>query len=129
MVPAAIAQFSAATFAYAALSITVVRMLPVALSMFGSGLRAPSVAFLGWFGPRGLASILFVLVVVEEGRLEIGPLLEGVVVLTVLMSATLHGASAYPFARLYAGYADKQELTEEAQESMDLPVRVRHTES
>ena len=42
-------------------------MLPVGLSLLGTGLRVPSVAFLGWFGPRGLASILFALVVVEEG--------------------------------------------------------------
>ena len=67
---------------------------PVALALVGSGLRLPGVAFVGWFGPRGLASILFVLVVVEEGRLASGPLLEGIVLLTVFLSAMLHGASS-----------------------------------
>jgi NhaP-type Na+/H+ or K+/H+ antiporter len=127
MVPEAIAHFSLATFGYALLSLTVVRMLPVALSLLGSGLRAPSVAFLGWFGPRGLASILFALVVVEEGRLAVGPLLEGVVVLTVLMSAVLHGATAYPFTRRYGSYAASHGAAEEAHEPIDMPVRVRHT--
>lgn len=127
MVPMAIAHFSVAALVYAVSSLTLVRMLPVALSLIGSGLRAPSVAFLGWFGPRGLASILFALVVVEEGRLAVGPLLEGVVVLTVLLSATLHGATAYPFARRYGAYAAEHELPVGASELMDLPVRVRHT--
>lgn len=127
MVPDAIAHFSLATLAYALISLTLVRMLPVALSLFGTGLRAPSVAFLGWFGPRGLASILFALVVVEEGRLASGPLLEGVVVLTVLLSALLHGATAYPLARRYGAYAARHAPVEEARETMDLPVRVRHS--
>jgi NhaP-type Na+/H+ or K+/H+ antiporter len=125
LVPEAISQLSLTTLAYALLSLTVVRMLPVALSLFGSGLRLPSLGFLGWFGPRGLASILFVLVVVEEGRLEAGPLLEGVVMLTVLLSAVLHGMSAYPFARRYGAYAAAHGH-EENRESIDMPVRVSH---
>jgi NhaP-type Na+/H+ or K+/H+ antiporter len=129
MVPGAIGSFSGAAFVYAVLSLSVVRMVPVALSLLGSGLRAPSVAFLGWFGPRGLASILFALVVVEEGRLTSGPLLEGVVVLTVLLSAVMHGATAYPLARRYAACAAAREPAEAAEESMDIPVRVRHAES
>ena len=54
---------------YAVLSLTVIRMLPVAVAMLGSGARRPTVAFLGWFGPRGAASIVFALLVVEEGGL------------------------------------------------------------
>ena len=54
---------------YALLSLTVVRMLPVALAMLGSGARPPTVAFLGWFGPRGLASIVFAVILVEEADL------------------------------------------------------------
>jgi NhaP-type Na+/H+ or K+/H+ antiporter len=126
MVPEAIAHFSLTAFAYALLSLTLIRMLPVALSLLGTGLRMPSVAFLGWFGPRGLASILFALVVVEESRLAVGPMLEGVVVLTVLLSAVLHGATAYPLARRYGAYAEEHEPGQEGEMSMDLPVRVRH---
>jgi NhaP-type Na+/H+ or K+/H+ antiporter len=128
MVPEGIAQLSPATLVYVLFSLTLVRMLPVALSLIGSGLRAPSVAFLGWFGPRGLASILFALLVVEEGRLASGPLLEGVVVLTVLFSAVLHGASAYPLASRYGAWASRHAHEEEAAEAMDLPVRVRHAD-
>ena len=54
---------------YAVLSLTVVRMLPVALAMWGTHARPPTVAFLGWFGPRGLASIVFAVIVVEEAHL------------------------------------------------------------
>ena len=54
---------------YAVLSLTLVRMLPVALAMLGSGARPPTVGFLGWFGPRGLASIVFAVIVIEESRL------------------------------------------------------------
>jgi NhaP-type Na+/H+ or K+/H+ antiporter len=126
MVPEALAQVSPATLAYAVLSLTLVRMLPVGLSLLGSGLSAPSVGFLGWFGPRGLASILFALVVVEEGLLASGPVLEGVVMLTVLLSALLHGVTAYPLARRYGDYAAERTATEETGEALDLPVRVRH---
>jgi NhaP-type Na+/H+ or K+/H+ antiporter len=129
MVPDAIEHFSWEIFIYALLSLTLVRMIPVAISLVGSDLRAPSLAFLGWFGPRGLASILFVLVVVEEGRLASGPLLEGTVVLTVFLSAMLHGATAYPLARRYGAYVEENETPRESREAMDLPVRVRHTES
>ena len=54
---------------YAVLSLTVVRLIPVAISMIGTGLRRPTLAFLGWFGPRGLASIVFAVLVLEEGGL------------------------------------------------------------
>jgi hypothetical protein len=67
------------------------------------------------------------LVVVEEGQLADGRLLEGVVVLTVLLSALLHGATAYPFAWRYGAYAAEHAADEAAEKSMDLPVRVRHT--
>jgi NhaP-type Na+/H+ or K+/H+ antiporter len=88
---------------YALLSLTVIRMLPVALSLLGTHLRGVSVLFAGWFGPRGLASIVLGLIVVEEA-----PLLEGrdeielVVALTVLLSVLLHGVTAAPLSAVYA---------------------------
>ena len=54
---------------YAVLSLTVVRMLPVAVAMLGSHAKAPTLGFLGWFGPRGLASIVFAVIVIEESNL------------------------------------------------------------
>ena len=53
---------------YAVLSLTLVRMLPVAIAMLGSHARAPTLGFLGWFGPRGLASIVFAVIVIEESE-------------------------------------------------------------
>ena len=52
---------------YAALSLTLVRMVPVALALLGTGARRPTMAFIGWFGPRGLASVVFALLVLERG--------------------------------------------------------------
>jgi sodium/hydrogen antiporter len=88
---------------YALLSLTVIRMLPVALALLGTHLRGISVLFMGWFGPRGLASIVLGLVVVAEapllaGRDEIGV----VVALTVLLSVLLHGVTATPLSAAYA---------------------------
>jgi NhaP-type Na+/H+ or K+/H+ antiporter len=101
MVPAALPHVTRTVVLYSLLSLTVVRMLPVAVSLLGCGLAWPTVGFLGWFGPRGLASILFVLLVAEQGRLETAPMLEAIVVLTVLGSTLLHGITAYPLAMVY----------------------------
>jgi NhaP-type Na+/H+ or K+/H+ antiporter len=127
MVPMALPLLDARAFAYALASLTIVRMVPVALALLGTGLRPASVAFLGWFGPRGLASILFALLVVEEGRLESGPFLVAVVVLTVLLSTLLHGVTAYPLARRYGAFASAlAEARAERRDAMELPVRLRH---
>jgi NhaP-type Na+/H+ or K+/H+ antiporter len=83
---------------YALLSLTVIRMLPIYLSLTGTGERTGAKLFLGWFGPRGLASIVFVLIVVNEGVPEAG-FLAMVVVLTVFFSLIAHGISANPLAR------------------------------
>ena len=90
--------------AYAALSLTVVRMVPVALGMIGMRMRRTTVAFLGWFGPRGLASIVFVLLVVDESSLAESVLLQTVVSVTVGLSVFAHGLSAYPLAHAYASW-------------------------
>jgi NhaP-type Na+/H+ or K+/H+ antiporter len=87
---------------YALLSLTVVRMLPVALSMIGSGARLPTVGFLGWFGPRGLASIVFALIVVEESKLPGEQTIVLTAYLTVGLSVFAHGISAAPLADRYA---------------------------
>ena len=62
-------DLTAQVILYALLSLTLVRMVPVALAMLGSGARRPTVAFLGWFGPRGLASIVFAVILVEDADL------------------------------------------------------------
>ncbi|MEV4231481.1 cation:proton antiporter [Streptomyces bobili] len=80
---------------YALLSLTIVRMLPVALALAGTGLRPASIAYIGWFGPRGLASLVFGLLALEE-HLPGGTLLSDVIAVTVGLSIVLHGTSA-PF--------------------------------
>jgi sodium/hydrogen antiporter len=88
---------------YAALSLTLVRMLPVALATAGMGFRASSVLFMGWFGPRGLASIILVLVVADEvpELPGLGAIL-ATVTMTVLASVVLHGLSAPLLSRAYS---------------------------
>lgn len=89
------------TVVYSLLSLTAIRMVPVALGMLGTGLRAPSVGFLGWFGPRGLASLLFVLVILRDVELVHSSVVFTVVMTTVLLSILLHGVTAVPGAAWY----------------------------
>ncbi len=91
---------------YAVLSLTVVRMLPVAIAMLGTGARRPTVGFLGWFGPRGLASIVFAILVIEEGGLSHDDTLLVTVFLTIGLSVLAHGLSAVPLAERYARWFD-----------------------
>jgi NhaP-type Na+/H+ or K+/H+ antiporter len=87
---------------FSILSLTVVRMLPAAVSLIGTRLRTDSRLFVGWFGPRGVASIVFAMVLLDEiklpGRQEI--FVAGMA--TVMMSVFCHGLSAYPAAIWYA---------------------------
>jgi NhaP-type Na+/H+ or K+/H+ antiporter len=88
---------------YAVLSLTLVRMLPVAISLWGAHARAPTVAFIGWFGPRGLASIVFAVVVEDTHQAHAGALLTACY-LTVGLSVLLHGLSAAPLVSRYASW-------------------------
>jgi NhaP-type Na+/H+ or K+/H+ antiporter len=85
---------------YAILSLTLVRMLPVAVAMFRTGARLPTVAFIGWFGPRGLASLVFVLLAIEAEVPDARTLFL-VVTCTVALSVVAHGLTSAPFIRLY----------------------------
>ena len=86
---------------YAALSLTVVRMLPVAIAMLGTRARPATLTFMGWFGPRGLASIVFAVIVVEESQLPHGQTILLAIYLTVGLSILLHGVTAAPLANRY----------------------------
>jgi NhaP-type Na+/H+ or K+/H+ antiporter len=95
--------FGVAPFIYALLSLTVVRMLPVALSLIGTGLDKGTVAFMGWFGPRGLASIVLGLVYLEQEKHLPGEQITRLAVMaTVMLSIFAHGLSAQPCIRLLA---------------------------
>jgi len=87
---------------FAVLSLTVLRMAPVALVLLGTGLRRRTVLFIGWFGPRGLASVVFALLAVESLSAGPGPgAVIGAIATTVLLSVVLHGITADPWARAY----------------------------
>jgi len=88
---------------YAVLSLTVVRMAAVALALWGTHARAPTVAFLGWFGPRGLASIVFAVIVEDSHPANADPILTACYV-TVGLSVLVHGLSAAPLVSRYAGW-------------------------
>ena len=92
---------------YAVLSLTIVRMLPVAIAMLGSHARMPTLGFLGWFGPRGLASIVFALIVIEESQLPHEDLIVLAIYLTVGLSVFAHGLTAAPLAKRYAHWFER----------------------
>jgi NhaP-type Na+/H+ or K+/H+ antiporter len=94
--------FTWTMFVYTLLSLTIIRMLPIYLSMLGTGESMSSKLFLGWFGPRGLASIVFAIIVVNES-LPGARFMALVVILTVFSSLIAHGVSANPLARWLAG--------------------------
>jgi NhaP-type Na+/H+ or K+/H+ antiporter len=100
----ALADFDWRVALYVALSLTVVRMLPVALALLGTGMRPVTIGFLGWFGPRGLASIVFVLILLEDTELPERPLFLTVVTWTVAVSVYAHGLTASPGANRYADW-------------------------
>jgi NhaP-type Na+/H+ or K+/H+ antiporter len=90
---------------FALLSLTLLRMGPIALSLLGTGLRWPTLLFVGWFGPRGLVSVVFTMIAVES--LVVDEALRGalsVVGLTVVLSVLAHGMSATPLAQRYGAW-------------------------
>jgi len=111
---------------YALLSLTVIRMLPVALSLYGTHLRGISLLFAGWFGPRGLASIVLGLLVVAEAPLLSGrDEIELVVASTVLLSVLLHGVTAAPLSAVYAHRVEGMAAdAPEKQGSVELTTRI-----
>lgn len=101
LVPAALPFITWVEVLYAVLSLTVIRMLPIMLSLQGSGEQMQGRVFLAWFGPRGLASLAFATMVWSADIPAAGTLVS-VTILTVVMSLVVHGMSARPFARRLA---------------------------
>ena len=88
-------------FKYAVLSLTVVRMLPVAVALIGTRLSRATVLFMGWFGPRGLASIVFA-IIVAQADLPGGDVISLAVAVTVIISVIAHGVTATPLSEKFA---------------------------
>lgn len=113
---------------YSILSLTVVRVLPVAISLIGVRLQWDSILFLGWFGPRGIASILYGLLVLGKVNIDGRGEIFAITITTVLLSIFAHGLTALPGANWYAA------RTEKMKEEPDMPelasvteMPVRHT--
>ena len=98
MVPIGLAHAHWKTLLLAISFLTVVRMLPIWLSLLGSGLGNYDKIFVGWFGPRGLASILFALLILERFGIQDREEILACVVLTVMLSIVVHGVSANPMS-------------------------------
>jgi NhaP-type Na+/H+ or K+/H+ antiporter len=121
-VPIVIEQIDWRVAGYAVLSLTVIRMLPVALVLLGARLSAATVAFVGWFGPRGLASIIFALIALEELHGE-ADFVVAIIGTTVLFSVFAHGLSAKPFANRYGATAAGAPTPTTADAPAQLPIR------
>jgi NhaP-type Na+/H+ or K+/H+ antiporter len=90
---------------FAVLALTVVRMLPVAVALAGAGLGRSTVLFVGWFGPRGLASVVFGLIAFDDLGGDDGRRVLTAVTATVLLSVIAHGVTARPWGRRYGDHA------------------------
>lgn len=101
MVPVAAQYWGWRELVYALASLTVLRMVPVAISMIGGKLDWKTVAFIGWFGPRGIASVLYLLMAVAAIGIEGHETVMSVIVLTIAISVYAHGISAMPLSRRY----------------------------
>ncbi len=123
----ALGELSWSIVLYALLSLTLVRMLPVALAMIGTHARRQTVAFIGWFGPRGLASIVFALIVVQEANLPQGSTIVLTTYITVGLSTFAHGISAAPLVGRYARWlaAHPRERLSQTEVAPAAPIRAR----
>jgi NhaP-type Na+/H+ or K+/H+ antiporter len=108
---------------YAVLSLTIIRMAPVALALAGARLGWATTAFLGWFGPRGLASVVFALLALEDlGEKAASPAV-AVITATVLLSVIAHGASAEPLARSYGAASARAAMRTDSDGAPEVPTR------
>ena len=123
LLPEGLAHLNLPVLLYAVLSLTLIRMIPVAVSLLGTGLRLPTTLFLGWFGPRGLASILFVLLILEEAEVVHRAELLSITIATVALSALVHGLSAAPLAKRFARMVARMGECQEMRPATEMPLR------
>jgi len=129
MLPPAIEALSPEIVLYAVLSLTLVRILSVAISMIREKVRPITTLFMGWFGPRGIASILYVFIVLESRSLPGLELIYSVAMITVLFSIFAHGITAAPAADKYGRRISELDQAEKAvpenQDVTEMPLRAR----
>jgi NhaP-type Na+/H+ or K+/H+ antiporter len=123
LLPEGIEHLTPTIFLYAVLSLTVIRVIPIAIALIGASLRMPTILFLSWFGPRGLASILFVLLILEESDVPHRNELLSITIITVALSALLHGVTAAPLSSFYGRLVARVGECEETQPVSEFPLR------
>ena len=129
MVWPALEQLNWLIAAYGVLSLAVVRMLAVGLSLIGAGLQGDTFVFLGWFGPRGLASIVFGLLTLERANIAGREEIFAIVIATVVLSVFAHGVTALPGTNWYAARAEEMKAEPDMAEFVpvtEMPVRIPH---
>lgn len=130
MVPDALGGISWRYILYAIFSLTLIRIIPVVISLIGKGLSAPSILYVGWFGPRGAASILYVLIVVDKHNFSGESIIFTITTLTVLLSIFLHGLTAVPGANAYSASLEKTPMESKSSEMKkvrQLPTRTKYS--
>jgi NhaP-type Na+/H+ or K+/H+ antiporter len=113
-------------FGLALLALTVLRMIPVALALMGSGLDRTTVVFIGWFGPRGLASIVFGIIAIDALPAAEGQSIIALITLTVILSVLVHGVTARPLARRYGEQANDRDEDAAEPSTRAATLRPRH---
>jgi NhaP-type Na+/H+ or K+/H+ antiporter len=129
LVPSLVQSFNPLALLYAVLSLTAIRMIPVAISLRGTRLRVDTTLIMGWFGPRGLASVVFTLIAYEAFQEAARPfdILADTATWTILLSVVLHGISAVPLAKWYARRLETADAA--APELVEVPkLEVRHSD-
>ena len=111
----------------AALALTLARIGPVAVALIGTSVRWPTVGYLGWFGPRGLATIVFGVLVVEEADLPGTQTIIVIAATTVFMSVYAHGLTASTGASRYSDWAEKESRKGDLAEASPLKTTVSRT--
>ena len=101
LLPAALTDFNIWYWVFAVFSLTVMRIIPIYVALRPMSMNIPTVLFFGWFGPRGLASILFVLLILSETLLPHPEIVTSIVFIAVAISVYAHGLSAAPLAQFY----------------------------
>ncbi len=121
MLPAALRALSWQVVAYAVVSLTLVRLVPVAISLIGTDVRKETTGFLGWFGPRGTASILYLFTVIEAEHVPGMEIVYAATLVTVLISVFAHGITAAPGARWYGRIMTGGGVADDAAEVQPIP--------
>ncbi len=104
IVPAVFGAVTWTSLLFVVLTLTVARMVPVALALLGTKARAPTVAFVGWFGPRGLASIVFAVLILQAEPIPNLDIILATISLTVVVSVYAHGVTALPLTERYVSW-------------------------